>query len=139
MQPNDYELITPFNFTSPLSSQVLFSNAETPPTNFTIFTSSLHKPLHLDPTTYYYVKVFGSRSSKVTFVPSTTEDEADVLVDVTAIWKGVDGWSEQESAAWGINELSSVSGGLHGSSWTGPWSGGVKGVGLIVSSRPPFV
>jgi len=54
-------------------------------------------------------------------------------VNVAAIWKAGEGWTEEESASWGVRELALVSGGLHGSNWTGIGSGGVRGVGLIVS------
>jgi len=139
LDQQDYDLLDPFNFTSPLSSQILFNDAGTP-TNFTVFTSTLQTPLRLDPTTFYYVKIFGSRSSKVTFVEAPVDDSSvDMVVDLTAIWKGVEGWSVEESAAWGVKELGEVSGGLHGSNWTGLGSGGTRGVALIVSSRREFL
>ncbi|KAL7410763.1 hypothetical protein BDY24DRAFT_443699 [Mrakia frigida] len=129
----DYDLLTPFNFTAPLSSQLLYNDAGTD-TNFTIFTSSLQQPLHLVPSAYYYFKILGSRSSKLTFVPTVEDEEEDMIVEVSAIWRGAEGWNESESAAWGLRELETVSGGLHGSNWTGASSGGVTGFRLVTSS-----
>lgn len=123
----DYELIAPFNFSSPRPSQILFDNS-----NYTIFTSTLQQALHIDLAPFIYVKVFGSRSSRVIFVPAAEDDpELDAIVNVTGIWRGVDGWSEQDSISWGEKKLEMVSGGLHGS----PGTGGVRGVALVVSSR----
>ncbi|KAL7411580.1 hypothetical protein BDY24DRAFT_435732 [Mrakia frigida] len=122
----DYELIAPFNFSSPRPSQILFDNR-----NYTIFTSTLQQALHIDLASFIYVNVFGSRSSRVTFVPAAEDDpELDMFVNVTGIWRGVDGWSEQDSISWGKEELEMVSGGLHGS----PVTGGTRGVALVTSS-----
>ncbi|KAL7416963.1 hypothetical protein BDY24DRAFT_433183 [Mrakia frigida] len=129
----DEELLTPFNFTAPLSSQHLDDSTETP-TNFTVFTSSLQQPLRLIPSADYYFKILGTRSSKLTFVPAVQDGGEDVIVDVTAIWRSVEGWNESESAAWGVRELGTVSGGLHGSRRTGPSYEGVTGVRLVTSS-----
>ncbi|KAL7417049.1 hypothetical protein BDY24DRAFT_156839 [Mrakia frigida] len=137
--PSDGDLLAPFEFSAPTISNRSFYFSSSNTVNATILTSSsqlLQLPT-ASSSSYYFVKVFGNRSTDIVFA-SSPENSTDWTAQVSAFWKVSPGGNQEERTQWGVDQLSRTVGGSYGYKLESPGGDGAVGLALGTVGNDTF-